>query len=54
MPLIKSKSKKAISKNIEKIIHEYKNSHKIGNSKPSNLKTAMAQAAAIAYAQKNK
>lgn len=49
MPLEKSKSKKARSRNIHELVSSYKESGKIGTSKPSSLKEAISQASAIAY-----
>ena len=49
MPLKKGKSKKTISKNIEKEMKNYKKTGKIGTSKPKSGKAAKKQAAAVAY-----
>ena len=52
MPLTKGKSKKAFKANMKETIGSYKETGKIGTSKPASLKVAMAQAAAIAYRMK--
>ncbi len=49
MPLTKGKSKKAFKANMKETIGSYKETGKIGTSKPKSLKAAMSQAAAIAY-----
>lgn len=54
MPLKKGKSKKTISKNIEKEMKKYKTTGKVGKSKPSSKKKAAKQAAAIAYSKAGK
>lgn len=54
MPLKKGKSKKAISKNIEKEMKKYKKTGKVGKSKPTSKKKAVKQAAAIAYSKAGK
>lgn len=54
MPLEKSKSKKARSKNIKELIHSYQQSGKIGTSHPESLKDAISQSAAIAYSVQRK
>lgn len=55
MPLEKGKSKKTISKNIEKEMKKYKKTGKIGKgSKPKSKKAASKQAAAIAYSKAGK
>lgn len=54
MPLIHSASKKARSRNIGELIHSYKQSGKIGTSRPKNMKEAIAQASAISYDIKRK
>lgn len=54
MPLIHSASKKARSKNIGELLHSYKQSGKIGTSRPKTMKEAIAQASAISYDIKRK
>ena len=54
MPLKKGKSQKTISKNIGEMVTKYKETGKIGTSKPTSKKAAVAQAAAIAYAKAGK
>lgn len=54
MPLKKGKSQKTISKNIGEMVTKYKETGKIGTSKPKSKKAAVAQAAAIAYAKAGK
>lgn len=51
MPLNKNAS---VSENIREIVHSYKQTGKIGNSKPRNIKEAIKQAAAIAYSLKRR
>lgn len=48
MPVIKSGTKSAISKNISEIMHSYKRKGTIGTSKPKSAKKAQKQAIAIA------
>ena len=54
MPLKKGKSQKVISKNIGEMVTKYKETGKIGTSKPKSKKAAVAQAAAIAYSKAGK
>lgn len=53
MPLIKSASKPARSKNTEELLHSYKQKGSIGTSHPKNFKAAIRQASAIAYETQN-
>lgn len=54
MPLQKGSSQKTISKNIAECIRSYKNSGKIGNTTPKNLKHAMSICSAAAYSSARK
>lgn len=54
MPLKKGKSQKVISKNIGEMVTKYKETGKIGTSKPKSKKAAIAQATAIAYSKAGK
>lgn len=54
MPLKKGKSQKTISANIGEMVGKYKETGKIGTSKPKSKKAAMAQASAIAYEKAGK
>jgi hypothetical protein len=54
MPLKEGSSKKTISKNIETEMKKYKNTGKVGKSKPESKKKATKQAAAIAYSKAGK
>jgi hypothetical protein len=49
MPLRKGKGQKVISGNIKEMLHSYKQSGKIGNTKPKSMKKARQIAAAAAY-----
>ncbi len=48
MPLVKGKSNKAVSKNIQTLVDDFQRSGKIGTSKPANKAAAVKQATAIA------
>jgi hypothetical protein len=54
MPLKKGKSKKVQAENIKELVDTYKDTGKIGTSKPKNKKSAIKQAVAISYKQKRK
>jgi hypothetical protein len=54
MPLKKGSSQKVISKNIGEMVTKYKETGKIGTSKPKSKKAAVAQAAAIALSKAGK
>lgn len=54
MPLKKGKSQKVISKNIGEMVTKYKETGKIGTSKPKSKKAAIAQATAIEYSKAGK
>lgn len=49
MPLKAGSSAKTKSTNIREMLHAFKATGRIGNSKPSSMKKAMAQASAAAY-----
>lgn len=49
MPLKSGSSEKTRSTNIKELLHSFKQSGRIGNSKPGSMKKAVAQAVAIAY-----
>lgn len=49
MPLMAGSSAATRSTNIRELLHRFKQSGRIGNSKPKSMKKARAQAAAIAY-----
>ena len=51
MPLKSGYSQETISANIEEIMRSWKETGKIGSSKPKTKRQAMRQAAAIAYAK---
>lgn len=51
MPLIKSKSKKAFSKNVSEVVNSYKAKGTIGNTHPKSAEHARKIAVAIAYSQ---
>jgi hypothetical protein len=54
MPLMKGKSAKTISKNIGEMVRSFKESGKIGTSKPSSVRKAVKQASAIALSKAGK
>jgi hypothetical protein len=49
MPLKSGKGKKTISSNIGTLVRDFKDTGKIGTSKPKSVAKATKQAAAIAY-----
>lgn len=49
MPLMKGSSQKTISKNIGEMVRKFKDTGKIGTSRPGSMRKAMKQAAAAAY-----
>ncbi len=54
MPLKRGSSQKTISTNIGEMVRSFKESGKIGTSKPKGKRAAMRQAAAIAYRKAGK
>lgn len=54
MPLMKGKSAKTIGSNIGEMVRSYKESGKIGTSRPASKRAAVKQAAAIAYSKAGK
>ena len=54
MPLSKGKSQKTMSKNISEMVRGFKESGKIGTSRPANTRKAVKQAVAIAYSKAGK
>jgi hypothetical protein len=54
MPLMKGKSAKTISKNIGEMVRGFKESGKIGTSKPASVRKAVKQASAIALSKAGK
>ena len=54
MPLSKGKSQKTISGNIGEMVRSYKESGKLGTSRPASVRKAVKQAAAIAYSKAGK
>jgi hypothetical protein len=51
MPLKPGKSKNTISQNVSELLHSWKQTGKIGNTKPRSAKHARSIAAAIAYSK---
>ena len=49
MPLQSGSSPQVRSTNIREMLHSFKQSGRLGNSKPKSMKKARAQAAAAAY-----
>lgn len=49
MPLKSGKSSKTISKNIQEMMHSFKQTGKIGNTKPKSTAKALKIASAAAY-----
>ncbi len=54
MPLKKGTSRKIQSENIKEIMDSYKETGKIGTSKPRSKKKAIKQAVAISYAEQRR
>ena len=54
MPLKRGASQKTISTNIGEMVRGYKESGKIGTSRPASKRAAVKQAAAIAYSKARK
>jgi hypothetical protein len=54
MPLSKGKSQKTMSKNISEMVRGFKESGKIGTSRPASTRKAVKQAVAIAYSKAGK
>ena len=54
MPLKKGGSQKTMSANIGEMVRSYKESGKIGTSRPASKRAAVKQAAAIAYSKAGK
>lgn len=54
MPLKRGSSQKTISANIGEMVRKYKDTGKIGTSKPKSVGAAAKQAAAIAYGKAGK
>lgn len=54
MPLKKGTSAKVKAANIGEMLHSFKKTGKIGNTKPQSMKKAQAIAAAIAYSKAKK
>jgi len=54
MPLLKGRSRKTVSANVEKLVHEYEDSGAIGSSHPASKKKAVKQAVVIALTKAGK
>lgn len=54
MPLKKGSSKKTISSNIGTLVRDFKETGKIGTSKPKSVAKAQKQAVAIAFSKAGK
>jgi len=54
MPLKKGSSQKTISGNIGEMVRKFKDTGKIGTSRPGSTRKAVKQAAAIAYSTARK
>lgn len=54
MPLSKGKSREAVGKNVEKLVHEWERDGHIGNSHPASKKKAVKQAVAISLKKAGK
>lgn len=54
MPLKKGKSRKVVSGNVKKLVHDYQRKGKIGASRPASKKKAIKQAVAISLKKAGK
>ena len=54
MPLKKGSSQKTISTNIGEMVRKFKDTGKIGTSRPGSVRKAVKQAGAIAYGSARK
>jgi hypothetical protein len=54
MPLKSGKSSKVRDENIEELLRKYKNTGKIGNTKPKSMADARRIAVAISYSKQKK